>query len=453
MENLLVFLALAAGSNPAQDSKSGDVDDYDHCESADRDEDSSFRIGRNRVGLIPPKSRPQGATDSLVLRERPLFIFDVSSRTRTRSPEESRDLRERKSAALQWLALHQNSEGSWSSGGFQRRCSGDKCSGLGDVDYDVGVTGLAVLVFLGSDIAPYSRELRPIPGRPGATFRPGEILKKALQWLISQQDPEGAVGSRGPKYMYGHALATIALSEAYGMTTIAALKDPAQRAVDFLVAAQNPAKGWRYSFQSLDNDTSVTGWAIQALRSTEYSGLSFPRSAYEGALQWITLATGNERRRYQVSYLGYDRSSQFPGIYDLYDEHPTMTAVGLQTRLSLLKKKTDPAFAGVQLLTEDLPEAKQDKIDYNYWFLGSLALFQYDGPNGPLWTQWDEALGKALIPLQKRKPGDCGDGSWDPASKWGLDGGRVWATAINALTLCLREDRGRFIPPRAGWHR
>jgi hypothetical protein len=42
----------------------------------------------------------------------------------------------------------------------------------------------------------------------------------------------------------------------------------------------------------------------------------------------------------------------------------------------------------------------------------------------------------ALVPNQKTAKDGCQKGSWDPAaSRWGLDGGRVWATAMNSLTL------------------
>ena len=42
----------------------------------------------------------------------------------------------------------------------------------------------------------------------------------------------------------------------------------------------------------------------------------------------------------------------------------------------------------------------------------------------------------ALVPHQKIKKDGCADGSWDPeACRWGFAGGRVYATAINVLTL------------------
>jgi hypothetical protein len=73
-------------------------------------------------------------------------------------------------------------------------------------------------------------------------LRFGDVVKKGLQWLLAHQDPEGCVGPRGEKYMYNHTTAAFCLSEAYGMTASAPLKEPAQKAIDFVVAAQIPAR-------------------------------------------------------------------------------------------------------------------------------------------------------------------------------------------------------------------
>jgi hypothetical protein len=261
------------------------------------------------------------------------------------------------------------------------------------------------------------------------------VIKKGLQWLILQQDPEGAVGPRGAKYMYNHALATLVLCEAYGLTAAPVLKEPAQKAVDFLVASQNPGKGWRYSTRCGDADTSVTGWAMMALKSAELADLSFPKSSPEGVLSWIKEVTADEKGRFRVGYRPQAYCRAILGPDEAFDEHPTMTAAGILSRLFFQKNRKEPALAGAALLTEDPPDAKASKIDYNYWYFGSLALFQLDSTSGPLSAKWGASLGKALLPLQKAKPGACIDGSWDPVSKWGLEGGRVWATAINALTL------------------
>ena len=42
---------------------------------------------------------------------------------------------------------------------------------------------------------------------------------------------------------------------------------------------------------------------------------------------------------------------------------------------------------------------------------------------------------EALLPNQWRDRGICNNGSWDPVGCWTRKGGRVYATAINALTL------------------
>jgi Ca-activated chloride channel family protein len=335
-------------------------------------------------------------------------------------------------AALQWLAHHQNPDGSWSSEGFDARCSNATCGGRGDRDHDVGVTGLSLLAFLGAGYTPLSKDEVPDPVEAGRTHRFGEVVKKGLQWLLAHQDAEGCVGERGMKYMYGHAIAALALSEAFGMTRVMPLKEPAQAAIDFLVAAQNPGQGWRYSAKGGDSDTSVTGWAVLALKSAELSELHFPKSAYEGAIAWIDSVTAKQGY-FQVGYNATIGGRMM--VPDKFDEHPTMTGVGAISRILIQKRKNEPALKGVNLLAADLPQWKDTRIDFNYWYFGSLALFQYDGPDGPMWKKWNEPMKNALIPNQKTGKDGCQAGSWEPSSRWANEGGRVWATAINALTL------------------
>ena len=53
---------------------------------------------------------------------------------------------------------------------------------------------------------------------------------------------------------------------------------------------------------------------------------------------------------------------------------------------------------------------------------------------GPQWEAWNQHLQGAILPLQHRSGGPL-DGSWDPDRIWGGHGGRVYATALAALTL------------------
>jgi Ca-activated chloride channel family protein len=336
--------------------------------------------------------------------------------------------------SLKWLARHQNADGGWSAEGFDAQCVGGKCVGKGAKDADIGVTGLSLLAFLGAGYSQVSKDEYPDPANPGRTLKFGEAAKKALQFLLAQQDVEGCVGKRIPKFLYSHAIAALALSEAYGMTASALLKEPAQKAIDFLAASQNLGKGWRYSAKSGDNDTSVTGWVVMALKSAELSDLHFPRTVYDGAIAWFNEVT-DEKGRAGYNAKGTGKVFE-PGVSENFDHHETMSAVTTMGRIFIQKRTTDPRLAAANLLVADLPEMSGTKVDYNYWYFGSIALFQYDGPDGPLWKKWNEPMKNALVSAQKTKKDGCLDGSWEPAaSRWGDEGGRVWATAINTLTL------------------
>ncbi len=143
-------------------------------------------------------------------------------------------------AALQWLARHQNSDGSWSADRFSDRCSATKCAGAGEPEHNIGVSALALLAFLGAGYTPDSKDELPDPMSKGRAPAVGKAVRSGLKWLISRQDVEGCVGERGMKYVYSHAIATLALIEAYGMTRADDLQAPAQKAADFLAACQNP---------------------------------------------------------------------------------------------------------------------------------------------------------------------------------------------------------------------
>ena len=313
--------------------------------------------------------------------------------------------------ALRWLAKNQKPDGSWEASRKQ---------------FTPGVTGLSLLAFLGAGYSHLSKDTYD-----GICF--GDTVRKGLQWMMSHQDREGCIGFRNAeKYIYSHAICALALSEAYGLTGSNLFKDQAQKAIDFLIAAQNPGKGWRYSHRCADNDTSVTAWATMALKSAEISGLAFPRTGYDGIRAWLDEVTeGNGRVGYTMKGTG---KVFIPGSNEKFEHHETLTAIGVMARIFIDKNKADPRLsAGCDLLLRDLPRREGNAVDFYYWYFGSLALFQYDGPSGPKWRTWNANMKKALVETQ-RVAGD-GKGSWAPVGRWCGKGGRVYATAINALTL------------------
>jgi len=173
-----------------------------------------------------------------------------------------------------------------------------------------------------------------------------------------------------------------------------------------------------------------------ALASAELSELDVPaREAYAGARTWFDEATNATYNR--VGYNARNTGKVFvPKKNEKFLHHESMTAISVMCRIFMAKDKKDPALGGVQLLVRDLPDWKPEAVDFYYWYWASFALFQYDGPDGPLWKKWEAPMKNALVPNQKTAANGCAQGSWNSEEdRWGFEGGRVYAVALNTLTL------------------
>src|SRR5207237_8671269 len=104
-----------------------------------------------------------------------------------------------------------------------------------------------------------------------------------------KQSREGDFGGG----MYSHGLATIAMCEAYGLTSDPILKNHAQRGIDFIVKAQHSGGGWRYT-PGQPGDTSVVGWEVMALKIGQMSGLVVPTPTLKGAEKFIDSCMSSE---------------------------------------------------------------------------------------------------------------------------------------------------------------
>ena len=62
-------------------------------------------------------------------------------------------------------------------------------------------------------------------------------------------------------------------------------------------------------------------------------------------------------------------------------------------------------------------------------------MYQFHGPAARKWKAWNEGLKTALLKNQNPQGSGCKAGSWEPVDRWSGDGGRVYGTALNALTL------------------
>jgi hypothetical protein len=334
-------------------------------------------------------------------------------------------------AGLRWLARHQQPDGHWDSGGFANQCGRilpGTCHGPGYPEYATGVSGLALLAFLGAGYTQHSRDTYD-----GICF--GQVVLKGLQWLIAHQDGGGCLGGRSAfKSMYNHAIATLALIEAYELTGADLYRKHAQESIHYLLAAQNPGRGWRYTARCGNNDASVTCWCLLALCRAAIAGLRVPPTAAAWGRAWLDEVTDE---KFCVGYTRKgDRYPVVEGRSENYEHYESLTAFGITCRIFCGALNDLPVIrGGADLLLRNLPTWDNVHIDYYYWHHGSLALFLIDGPQGPHWTKWKEVVQNVLIPNQRKADDGCPGGSWDPIDRWGFEGGRVYATALNVLTL------------------
>ncbi len=78
--------------------------------------------------------------------------------------------------------------------------------------------------------------------------------------------------------MYNHGFSTLALAEAYGYVHDDRIGPALQKAVDLILSSQsrNPNNAWRYSPESPDADTTVSGAQMVALFAARNAGIGVP---------------------------------------------------------------------------------------------------------------------------------------------------------------------------------
>jgi len=324
-------------------------------------------------------------------------------------------------AALRWLARHQEADGHWD---VKKHEGGARQAGT-RLSHDEAVTALGVLAFLGA----------------GYTHKVGKYqdnVKRGLKWLVSKQLASGAFsregcGSPGRNdgfEIYDHAIGSLALAEAYGMTRDPALRTPAQKGIDNLIKLRVPYKGWRHGKW---HSTSVLGWVVMALKSAKVSGLRVDGAGFQGAANKLDAVTDPKSGK-----VGYSRRGQY-----MFTRGFTMTSVGMVCRQFMGVGNNDPVLRKqADLLLTQPPVWKKvgtgEPQFFYHWYYGTLAMFQMGGDR---WKKWNTALKPSLLNNQRR--GGDEDGSWDPESGWAPTGGRVYTTALGALTL---EVYYRYLP-------
>ena len=279
--------------------------------------------------------------------------------------------------------------------------------------------GLALLPFLGAG------HIHTQPGKYKDT------VQKGLDWLLLHQQKSGELflGGLFNAQMYSHAIASMALCEAYGLSQDPKLKQPAQLAINFIAQSQNKDDGgWRYS-PGMAGDTSVLGWQMFALRSARLAGLDVPKNVVRGCSYFLDLV-GTDKHMTRYAYI--------PGR----NETITMTAEALLCRQYLGWLRDSPAMIkGAAGVWDDLRESNERNI--YYWYYATQLLHNMQNK---AWRQWNARVRDGLVAMQVLGDG-CDRGSWSPFApvpdRWGRAAGRLFQTSMSVLTL---EVYYRFLP-------
>jgi hypothetical protein len=297
---------------------------------------------------------------------------------------------------LDWLQSVQETDGSWGVGSNRSMTSKQERARL---------TGLALLAYLAHGETPQSE-----------TY--GETVQRAIQYLLGEQDEKTGwfcpfsttVGSHDDIGVYGHAISTYALTEAYGLIRAPVLKKPVERGVQVIVAGQQSGGGWDHRYQHDKwSDLSVGGWQVQALKAAQGAGVSV--QGLEEALQ---------------KSVGFVQGMHAGGGKFYY-------RIGNKTPNGDLDYMTGVAALCMQLAGQgDAPEVKEglaylkdvecsdwgegwDKTKKNKsfniayeWYYNTQAIFQKGGSK---WTSWNNRFAPMLIEAQDRS------GAWKPPSE------------------------------------
>ncbi len=331
-------------------------------------------------------------------------------------------------AALRWFAIHQSPNGQWSVTGFPMNCSeeGPKAE-PGTVHTgaagDRAVSAYALLCYLG---AGYDH-------RTMSRWR--QMVSRGIDWLIEAHDGEYVYGRN-----YEQAIVAHALAEAFGLSGDSALREPAQKTIDVLIArqardAQGRGLGWDYMRPNPSrNDASVSIWVILALRSAYLAGLD-TGDALEGAERYLRLAWQAANPNHAV--LAVADSSGFPYTWNGTQagsvRRTNRSSIGLLAGCLLGVDHQDVMMQTManHVMQENLTESYPCNTYYLHH--ATLAMFQLGGER---WQAWNAAMRDTLVAAQRKDP-PCLDGSWDHEGTafHGHNVGRLVSTAYVTLSL------------------
>jgi hypothetical protein len=222
---------------------------------------------------------------------------------------------------LKYLAGAQQEDGSWGR------------------SHSVANTALALMAFMVKG---------HMPERPPY----GTVMSKGIDYLLrAGVDNAGYMGSS----MYEHGLATLALSEAWGMSSRSEkIREGLKKAVNVILKSQSPRGGWRYQPIANDEDVSITVMQVMALASAKEAGIVVPNATIEKAVKYVkSLQNANGGFSYHSS------TERHPGF--------ARTAAGVTALLVCGDRNSSELKSGLEYLRK-VDKTKFDRLPDSGWY-------------------------------------------------------------------------------------
>ncbi|MHC4249193.1 MAG: zf-HC2 domain-containing protein [Planctomycetota bacterium] len=337
--------------------------------------------------------------------------------------------------ALAWLASTQGPDGAWDAEAWG-----------GQEHYTPALTGLATLALISDTPAAGA----PHDVAPHEAAR-ADAVRKAAAYLAGAVGRSGRIGPRFDAALYNHGIATVALLEAYALTRDESLKGPITRALAYIRAEQTPSGGWGYAGGRQVN-TAISVWQVNALLLA--GALGWPEAeaaAVAGkGLAWLEDMIDGDGRA------GYDARGRFPnGPEGL----TAMAALSLGAAGEAVAPAGDARSRATRSLVKAASYRPRDLDYYRAFFLEyalraveqSASGAEGQAPSGvrPALTGVAGGRSREMIVGSQVKTGP-NSGSFEPRDRWSSAGGRVYSTAMAALSLQAEENAPRLIAMMRG---
>jgi Prenyltransferase and squalene oxidase repeat len=313
------------------------------------------------------------------------FAIPTFAADKAKKGQMDEDVKKSTAKALEWLASKQAANGSWGDSRYMN---------------NTAITGFAMMAFMSQGHVPNQGKYGP------------EVAKGA-RFIMAQADDRGYIVGGSGGNMYCHGMATLCLTQLFGMTGDEDVKKVLKKAIDLIIKSQNYEGGWRYEPQPTGADISVTIMQVMALRGAKDSGINVPDKTMKEALKYINSCYDESSGGYT-----YQPNNRAPGF--------ARTAAGICV-LKLAGEYDKKIDKSIDYLKRSMEHPRE-----HFWYGHYYACHAFYQIGGKDWDDYYSTIKKQFLQMQQA------DGSWsrmEPQSA-----GPVYQTAIAVLALSVPAD-------------